>query len=69
VLHLRRTAGGRILDSVCLLLPAGPERLVTAVPAWRYGVGPGPAAARLARMLAERGVPAPGLLTGQVGGA
>jgi pilus assembly protein CpaF len=65
VLHLRRTAGGRILDSVCLLLPAGPDRLVTAVPVWRHGVGPGPAAARLARMLTERGVPAPAVLAGE----
>jgi pilus assembly protein CpaF len=62
VLHLRRTAGGRILDSVCLLLPAGPERLVTAVAAWRHGAGPGPAAPRLARLLAERGVPVPAVL-------
>src|SRR5262249_30259709 len=42
VLHLRRAAGGRILDSVCLLLPGGPERFVTAVPAWRRrAAGPG----------------------------
>jgi pilus assembly protein CpaF len=65
VLHLRRTAGGRILDSVCLLLPTGPERFVTAVPAWRDGAGIGPAAGGLARMLAERGVPVPGVLSRQ----
>jgi pilus assembly protein CpaF len=64
VLHLRRTASGRILDSICLLLPAGPERFVTAVPAWRAGVGAGPAAAGLARMLADRGAPVPGVLSG-----
>ncbi len=68
VLHLRRTTAGRILDSVCLLVASGPERLVSCVPAWRQGTGPGPAAARLAHMLAERGVPVPALLAGQVGG-
>lgn len=65
VLHLRRTAAGRILDSICLLLPTGPERFVTAVPAWREGAGAGPAGAGLARMLAERGVPVPGVLSAQ----
>jgi pilus assembly protein CpaF len=64
VLQVRRTPAGRVLESVCLLLPAGPQRLVTAVPAWRAGDGPGPAAARLARLVAERGVPVPMLLTG-----
>lgn len=67
VLHLRRTGCGRVLDSVCLLLPAGPERFVAAVPAWHCGAGPGPAAPRLVRLLAERGVPVPALLT-QPGG-
>jgi pilus assembly protein CpaF len=65
VLHLRRTAGHagrRILDGVCLLLPDGPQRLVTAVPAWERGRGPGPAAPVLARLLAERMVPVPELL-------
>src|SRR3712207_1745662 len=34
VLHLRRAAGGRVLESVALLLPGGPERWATVVPAW-----------------------------------
>jgi pilus assembly protein CpaF len=62
VLHLRRSPRGRILSDVCLLLPTGPERLIVAVPAWRQGHGPGPAAPRLAAMLAERGVTPPRLL-------
>lgn len=59
LLQLRRTADGRVLEAVCLLLPAGPERLVTVVPAWVRGHGPGPAATALARMIASRGVPVP----------
>jgi pilus assembly protein CpaF len=59
--HLRRPAGGRVLDAICLLLP-GPDRMVTAVPAWRRGSGPGPAATQLARILTRRGVPVPDLL-------
>ncbi len=62
VLHLRRTGGRRVLDTVCLLLPTGPDRLVTAVPAWRRGHGPDRAAGVLARMLADRDVPVPALL-------
>jgi pilus assembly protein CpaF len=68
VLHLRRPGRRRVLDAVCLLLP-GPERLVTAVPAWRRGHGPGPAAARLAGMLAERAVAVPDLLRTSPDGA
>jgi pilus assembly protein CpaF len=63
VLHLRRTAGRRVLDAVCLLLP-GDGRLVSAVPAWQRDHGPGAAAAVLGRLLAARGVPVPGLLPG-----
>jgi pilus assembly protein CpaF len=59
--HLRRAAGGRVLDAICLLLP-GPDRMVTAVPAWRRGSGPGPAATELARILTRRAVPVPDLL-------
>jgi pilus assembly protein CpaF len=66
VLHLRRSARGsrsvRRLSDVCLLLPTGPQRLVVAVPAWRDGHGPGPAAPQLAAMLAERGVTPPRVL-------
>lgn len=62
VVHLRRTPQGRLLDEICVLLPAGPDRLVTAVPAWRRAQGPGPAVAALVRLLAERGVAGPPLL-------
>jgi pilus assembly protein CpaF len=65
VLHLRRHPGGRVLDAIYLLLPTSGEgeRLVTAVPAWQRGEGPGPAAALLARLLGERGAPVPDLLS------
>ncbi|MDG4763386.1 TadA family conjugal transfer-associated ATPase [Solwaraspora sp. WMMD406] len=66
LIHLRRTAVGRIVDAVCLLLPSGPDRLVTVVPAWRRDAGPQPAATALARLCVERGVPAPDVLTGRV---
>ena len=62
VLHLRRTAGRRVLDAVCLLLP-GEDRLVSAVSAWQRDHGSGPAAPVLARLLAARAVPVPELLT------
>ncbi len=71
VLHLRREpvpatgatgTGGRVLAEVCLLLPSGPQQLVTAVPVWRRGGGLGPAAPVLRRLLAERGAPVPALL-------
>jgi pilus assembly protein CpaF len=64
VLHLRRAAVGRVLDEICLLLAAGPARLVQAVPAWRREGGPGPAATALANLLASRGVAAPAVLGG-----
>lgn len=72
VLHLRRRAGRggrRVLDAVGLLLPDGPQRLVTVVPAWTSRSGPGPAAPVLARQLTERAVPVPELLAGREGGA
>jgi pilus assembly protein CpaF len=72
VLHLRRVAGStgrRVLDSICLLLPDGPQRLVSAVPAWQRGTGPGPAAPVLARLLTERAVPVPVLFAGARDGA
>ncbi|SDZ35647.1 pilus assembly protein CpaF [Micromonospora pattaloongensis] len=62
LLHVRRTAAGRLLEAVCLLLPAGPERIVTVVPAWRRDAGPGPAAPALAQVLSQRGVPLPPIL-------
>jgi pilus assembly protein CpaF len=63
VLHLRRGSSGRVLEEVCLLVPTGPDRLVTAVPAWRRGCGWGPGAATLARLLAERSAPVPAALS------
>src|SRR5690606_32119303 len=64
VVHVRREPGRRVVDAICLLLPEGPERLVTAVPAWRRGGGVGPAGPVLGRMLRDRGVAVPPLLVG-----
>jgi pilus assembly protein CpaF len=64
VLHVRRVSAGRVLESVCLLLPRGADHLVTAVPAWHVGAGVGPAAARLAQLISERGVDVPPALRG-----
>ncbi|MEU9510470.1 TadA family conjugal transfer-associated ATPase [Micromonospora sp. NPDC048170] len=63
LLQVRRSAEGRVLESVCLLLPEGPDRLVTAVPAWVRGRGPTLAARALAALLRERAVPVPPVLT------
>jgi pilus assembly protein CpaF len=62
VLQVRRTATGRLLESVSVLLPSGEQRLATVVPAWQRDRGLGPGAAVLARLLAERGVAAPAVL-------
>ncbi|MFG3703364.1 TadA family conjugal transfer-associated ATPase [Micromonospora sp. NPDC047670] len=62
VLQVRRGEQGRVLESLCLLLPEGPDRLVAAVPAWVRGRGLGPAARELATLLRERGVPVPPVL-------
>ncbi|MFC0007806.1 TadA family conjugal transfer-associated ATPase [Micromonospora siamensis] len=62
VLQVRRGGNGRVLESVCLLLPEGPDRLVTAVPAWTRGRGLGLAGRALAALLHERGVAVPPLL-------
>ncbi|MGW4500284.1 TadA family conjugal transfer-associated ATPase [Micromonospora sp. NPDC004336] len=62
VLQVRRGERGRVLESLCLLLPEGADRLVTAVPAWTRGRGLGPAARELAALLRERGVPVPPVL-------
>jgi pilus assembly protein CpaF len=56
VIQVRRAAGQRVVDEVCMLLPAGAERMVRAVPAWRRDEGYGPAAEELAGLLARRGV-------------
>ncbi|MEV1328282.1 TadA family conjugal transfer-associated ATPase [Micromonospora costi] len=62
LLQVRRGERGRVLESVCLLLPDGPDRLVGVVPAWVRGSGPGPAAHALATLLRERGAPVPAIL-------
>ncbi|MFC0507604.1 TadA family conjugal transfer-associated ATPase [Micromonospora costi] len=62
LLQVRRGEQGRVLESVCLLLPDGPDRLVGVVPAWVRGSGPGPAAPTLATLLRERGAPVPQIL-------
>lgn len=67
LLQVRRHAGGRVLEAVCLLLPAGPERLATVVPAWHRTHGPGPAAPALARLLASRSVAVPPIVAGTAG--
>lgn len=63
VLHLRRRPEGRVLEEVCLLLPDGPGGFVTTSTAWRRRGGPGPAAGTLARLLIERGVTPPAVLS------
>lgn len=68
VLHLRRGAGGRVLDQICLLRPAGPDRLVAAVPAWHRATGGGPGADALAEMLDARGIAVPAALHTRRGG-
>ncbi|MFD0823223.1 TadA family conjugal transfer-associated ATPase, partial [Micromonospora zhanjiangensis] len=50
LVQVRRTASGRTVEAVSLLLPSGPDRLVTVVPAWSRGQGPGPAARALAAL-------------------
>ncbi|MBQ1020650.1 TadA family conjugal transfer-associated ATPase [Micromonospora sp. D93] len=61
--QVRRGDRGRVLESVCLLLPEGPERMVTVVPAWVRGSGLGIAARALGAMLRERGVTVPPILS------
>jgi pilus assembly protein CpaF len=64
VLHLRRSGSIRSLDEVCVLDGTGPA--VRAVPAWRRDVGPAAAAGVLARLLADRGVAVPNVVSGQL---
>ncbi|MEW2142066.1 TadA family conjugal transfer-associated ATPase [Micromonospora vinacea] len=61
--QVRRGDQGRVLESVCLLLPEGPDRMVTVVPAWVRGSGLGLAARALGAMLRERGVAVPPILS------
>jgi pilus assembly protein CpaF len=58
VLHLARTGARRSLAEVCVLDDAGGE--VRPLAAWRSDGGPAPGAARLAALLAARGVAAAG---------
>ncbi|GHJ10587.1 hypothetical protein TPA0907_49540 [Micromonospora humidisoli] len=62
LVQVRRSPDGRLVESICLLLADGPERLVTVVPAWVRGQGVGPAGPGLAILLRDRGVPVPPLL-------
>ncbi|MFE7870328.1 TadA family conjugal transfer-associated ATPase [Micromonospora humida] len=62
LVQVRRGPDGRLLESICLLLANGPDRLVTVVPAWVRGQGVGPAGPGLAILLRDRGVPVPPLL-------
>ncbi len=64
VVQVRRTPAGRVVDEVCLLRLAPGHSYVALAPAWRRGWGAGPAAGPLARLLAERGVTVPVVLTG-----
>ncbi|MFC7549070.1 TadA family conjugal transfer-associated ATPase [Plantactinospora sp. GCM10030261] len=65
LVQVRRTTGGRVLESVNVLAPSGPDRMVTVLPAWRRSVGAGPARAALARLMADRGVRVPAALAGR----
>jgi pilus assembly protein CpaF len=65
VVHLRRRPGGRVVEQICVLVPAGADRMVVAAPAWRREAGPGPAADDLADLLARRGIPRPVALGGR----
>lgn len=60
VIHLRRTSGVRSVSEISVLETIGEE--LVARPAWTFGLGPGPSAARLAALLRERDVAVPGLL-------
>jgi pilus assembly protein CpaF len=62
VLHLGRTAGGRSLEEISLLLPGGSSRLVQTVTAWRRDTGTGPAAVALSQLITAAGVARPTIL-------
>ncbi|WP_319459763.1 TadA family conjugal transfer-associated ATPase [Micromonospora sp. RTP1Z1] len=62
LLQVRRGSEGRMLESISLLVPEGPDRLVTVVPAWVRGRGLGLAARALGALLRERGVDVPPIL-------
>jgi pilus assembly protein CpaF len=63
VIHVRRQESReRVVEQVCLLLPESGQRLVTVIPAWHRGSGPGPGAGALAQLLVQRGVAVPDAL-------
>ncbi|WP_422737881.1 TadA family conjugal transfer-associated ATPase [Micromonospora sp. WMMD729] len=63
LLQVRRGDQGRVLESICLLLPDGPDRLATVVPAWVRGRGLGLAARAFGALLRDRGVAVPPILS------
>ncbi|MEV0715345.1 TadA family conjugal transfer-associated ATPase [Asanoa sp. NPDC050611] len=62
VLHMRRTTSGRVLETVGLVVPEGPDRFITVRPVWDRSAGVAPAAGDLASLLASRGVRVPEIL-------
>jgi len=62
VLQMRRAASGRVLETVGLVVPDGPDRFVTVRPVWQRSTGVGVAAGELGSLLAARGVRVPELL-------
>jgi pilus assembly protein CpaF len=63
VVHLRRLPSGRVLDQIALLRADRTDWVVRTVPVWERGIGIGPAAAELAQLFGERGVPVPRVLS------
>jgi len=65
VVHMRRSASGRVLDEIVLLRPTPTDRSVAAVSAWHRLGGVRPGAVGLADLFTQRGVrPPAGLLGG-----
>jgi pilus assembly protein CpaF len=66
VLHVSRVGPSRCLDEVAVLRAAGDEVVVGS--AWHRLRGPGPAAGELGRLIVDRGVAVPSVLTGRWSG-
>ena len=64
VVHMRRLAGGRVLDEIVVLRPTGPDQAVSAVTAWHRLGGVRPGAHLLADLMTQRGVRPPAGLLG-----
>jgi pilus assembly protein CpaF len=64
IVHMRRTATGRMLEEIAVLKPSGPDSVMAAVTAWHWLGGMRPAAAALAGLLSQRGVRPPAELLG-----